>query len=73
MWYYVFMTNNFEVYGSSKTPEPNELSEKDLAILSGDLKELKQDIEFHNLLKFTNLVLNSFDTEEEEIEEDEED
>lgn len=67
------MTNNFEMNGSSKAPQPEELSEKDLAILSGDLGELKQDIELHSLLKFTNLVLNSFDTEEEEIEEDEED
>ena len=67
------MTNSFEMNGSSKEPESGQLSEKDLAILSGDFGGLKKEIELHNLFKFTNLVLNSFDTEKEEIEENEED
>lgn len=66
------MVNGFESSGFSETPEPVELTEKDLTILSGDLDELRKDIEFHNLLKFTNLVVNSYDTEEEELEEREE-
>lgn len=66
------MINSFESNEFSKNPEPVELSEKDLTILSGDLNELKKDIEFHNILKFTNLVVNSYDPEEEELEEREE-
>jgi hypothetical protein len=67
------MINNFEQSSHEEPPEQIKYTDKDLVILSGDLEELKEDIEIHTLIKFANVVLNSFDNEAEEVEEDEED
>lgn len=72
MWYYVFMTGNFEMNESNKAPDPYELSERDLTILSGDLTELREAIELRDTLELAKFVLHTLCSEEEEEEEPEE-